>query len=145
MQSQDIVLQRSLHNFYTKDNNLEKILPIITGDSHISLRIVDWFTTNYSKQYCTLYLIEHPNYKSEKERFKVYNNYKLQLKSFSKKRFDPFCRWERIRLQCDQNKFIETTIGQLNFFRWVIENKILEYIETHFEDIEKDKIGRAHV
>ena len=34
--------------------------------------------------------------------------------------------------------FIETTIGQLNFFRWYIENKIIDYIETNFKQIEND-------
>ena len=31
-------------------------------------------------------------------RFKVYFDYKLKLKAYSKKRFDPFCRWDRITI-----------------------------------------------
>jgi hypothetical protein len=38
----------------------------------------------------------------------------------------------------DDEKFMETTIGQLNFFKWAIENKILDYIETNYADIEHD-------
>ena len=78
----------------------------------------------------------------EKTRFKVYNDYKLKLKAYSKKRFDPFCRWERISFPYDENKYVETTIGQLNFFKWCIENSILEYIQQHYNDIENDMNSR---
>jgi hypothetical protein len=37
---------------------------------------------------------------------------------------------------------METTIGQLNFFKWAIENRILDYIEQNFEDIETDMNSR---
>ncbi len=29
-------------------------------------------------------------------------------------------------------------MGQLNFFRWAIENKVLNYIKDHLEEIEED-------
>ena len=70
------------------------------------------------------------------ERFKVYIDYKLKLKAYSKKRFDPFCRWDRITIPYDKDNNIQTTIGQLNFFKWVLENNILENIETNFDKIE---------
>jgi hypothetical protein len=38
----------------------------------------------------------------------------------------------------DNQYSIETTIGQLNFFKWEIENKIIQYIETHYPEIEAD-------
>ena len=72
----------------------------------------------------------------------MYNDYKLKLKAYSKKRFDPFCRWERISFPYDENKYVETTIGQLNFFKWCIENSILEYIQQHYNDIENDMNSR---
>ena len=71
----------------------------------------------------------------------VYNDYKLQLKAFSKKRFDPFCRWDRISIPYN-NVEIMTTIGQLNFFKWAIENKIIDYIEKHITEIEYDMNNR---
>jgi hypothetical protein len=33
---------------------------------------------------------------------------------------------------------VQTTLGQLNFFKWTIENKILEYIENNYSTIEND-------
>jgi hypothetical protein len=72
----------------------------------------------------------------------VYVDYKLKLKAYSKKRFDPFCRWDRITIPYKNGTFIQTTIGQLNFFKWAIENDIVQYIEQHYETIEDDMNAR---
>lgn len=126
---------------YNPNNNLDKMLKIITGESKISLRIVDWFATNYAKKYYTLYVIEKSS-DNVTRRFKVYDDYKLKLKAYSKKRFDPFCRWDRISIPYTNGTQIETTIGQLNFFKWAIENKVIDYIEENYIDIEKDMNNR---
>ena len=130
--TQNDLLLNKLMQFYYKDNNFEQMLEIINGQSKISLRIVDWFATNYSKKYYTVYSI--PN----ESRFKVYNDYKLKLKAYSKKRFDPFCRWERITIPYKDDKVIQTTIGQLNFFKWAIDNLVIEYIINNYNEIETD-------
>ena len=132
--TQNDLLLNKLMNFYNKDNNLEKMLNIINGKSKISLRIVDWFVTNYSKKNGTSY----NNEEVLKKNFIVYLNYKSQLKAYSKKQFDPFCRRERILFFDHEGKEIITTVGQLNFFRWSLENNILDYILDNFESIEND-------
>lgn len=148
--TQNDLLLKNLMTFYKTDdldgnynpnNNLDKMLKLISGESKISLRIVDWFATNYSKKYYTLYVIEKTA-DNDTRRFKVYDDYKLKLKAYSKKRFDPFCRWDRINIPYTNGKFIETTIGQLNFFKWALENKIIDYIEQNYNDIEKDMNNR---
>jgi hypothetical protein len=79
------------------------------------------------------------------QEFIVYLNYKSQLKAFSKKLFDPFCRRERILFQCGSHAPFETTIGQLNFFRWAFEKNILAYIRTYLTDIvREEKLSRAN-
>ena len=115
------------------------MLKIITGDSKVSLRIVDWFATNYAKKYYTVYSLEDGD---ETKRFKVYFDYKLKLKAYSKKRFDPFCRWDRISVPYKNGTCIETTIGQLNFFKWALENNVIKYIEENYDVIEKDMNNR---
>jgi len=45
--TQNELLLNNLLEFYQRDDNLTKMLKIITGESKISLRIVDWFATNY--------------------------------------------------------------------------------------------------
>ena len=129
--TQDKLILTNLLAFYKQDNNMEKMLKIINGDANISLRIVDWFTTNYAKKNYTVYNIND-------NRFKVYLDYKLKLRSYSKKRFDPFCRWDRITIPYTDTAHIQTTIGQLNFFKWAFENKVIDYIETNYTAIERD-------
>jgi hypothetical protein len=136
--TQNDLLMRNLMEFYKNHDNLNKMMRIINGESKISLRIVDWFVTNFAKKNYTIYEMPISNNSSETVRFKVYNDYKLKLKAYSKRRFDPFCRWERISIPYDNNSFMETTIGQLNFFKWAIENRIVDYIEENYQDIEND-------
>lgn len=139
--TQNELLLKNLLEFYKNRDNLIKMMRIINGESNISLRIVDWFVTNYSKKNYTVYELKVFEY-DEPIRFKVYNDYKLKLKAYSKRRFDPFCRWERIQIPFDNEKFMETTIGQLNFFKWAIENDIIKYIETNYAEIENDMNSR---
>jgi hypothetical protein len=139
--TQNDLLLNNLMDFYKKEENIDKMLKIITGESRISLRIVDWFATNYAKKYYTLYSLDETDNNMER-RFKVYVDYKLKLKAYSKRRFDPFCRWERISIPYKDDKYIETTIGQLNFFKWALENNVIDYIEKNYEIIEKDMNNR---
>jgi hypothetical protein len=68
----------------------------------------------------------------------VHTNYKGQLKAYSKRNFDPFCRRNRIRFYYEDNKYFITTVGQLNFFKWALENNIVDYVQKHMKDIEED-------
>jgi len=126
--SKEEVLLDSLHEFYKNKNNIEKILPIVTGNSEISLRVLDYFVTNYSKY-------NNVNIKKKNTiNYNVYQDYKNKLKSYNKRFFDPFCRinkknsTNKIAFKYEDDKYIVTTIGQLNFFRWAIRNKIIDYV-----------------
>ncbi len=79
------------------------------------------------------------------ERFKVFNSYKLELKAYSKIRFDPFSRRERIMIPYADETYLETTIGQLNFFKWAIDNRVLEYIDENYDAIEADMNSRNSI
>ena len=135
--TQNNLLLTNLLKFYEQGNNLDTMLKIINGHSKISLRIIDWFATNYAKKFYTVYAIQNTP-----RRFKVYVDYKLKLKAYSKKRFDPFCRWDRITIPYKNGTFIQTTIGQLNFFKWAIENDVVYYIEENYQAIENDMNSR---
>jgi len=138
LNTQNDLLMKNLMEFYNNKENLDKMMRIINGESKISLRIVDWFVTNFAKKNYTIYEIPTKRGSQETTRFKVYNDYKLKLKAYSKKKFDPFCRWERISVPYDKENFMETTIGQLNFFKWAIENNIIGFIESNYQLIEND-------
>ena len=141
--TQNDLLMNCLMEFYTDKPRLHQMMNIINGESNISLRIVDWFVTNYAKKYYTVYELSTTHNSSS--RFKVYNDYKLKLKAYSKRRFDPFCRWERITIPYDDDNYMETTIGQLNFFKWAIEHEIIDYITKNYNEIEKDMNERNSI
>lgn len=169
------LLYSSLTEFYDSisPEDMERFLDIISGKSKISLRIIDWFVTNYSKKKNIVYYI---NQESEVEgsgagasegkkkgsnkkkrvspkaryqenapdkvnnstvQFFVYLRYRSQLTSYHKIKFDPFCRNDRI-INWGPNGDITTTLAQLNFFKWAIENRVLDYIEGHLKEIELD-------
>lgn len=136
MSSKQDLLMLSLTQFFKNKNNLKKMISIVQGESKISLRILDWFVTNYSKKTNTAYDMYDKDNSIKK--FIVFLDYKSQLKAYSKKQFDPFCRRERISFYDHDNNEIITTVGQLNFFRWAIENKILDYVTKNLSDIETD-------
>ena len=123
-----------LQEFYMMEGHLEKLLPILQGTSPISLRLVDYFVTNYSKKMNTSYMLNGKH-------FLVYFNYKRELNAYSKRLFDPFCRRERIMFQAQGVEQFVTTVGQLNFFRWFIEKDILSYIVANREIIEQDMVS----
>jgi hypothetical protein len=125
------LLMQSLTEFYKEQKYIEEIKSIVDQNSVISLRILDWFITNYSKKFRTLIN------KKNGESMDVYMNYKLMLKSFSKKAFDPFCRKNKIYFYYTDDKFIETSCGQLCFFRWCFENEILQYVKDNLNIIEQ--------
>ena len=118
----------SYETFFEQKDNLNKFVQVITKTSHISLRLLDYFCVNYAKKHNTIYRL------SNGKMFNVYLNYKTQLKLKTKKCFDPFRRKDRYVLH---EKYI-TTIGQMFFFEWCIENEILEYVENNILLITND-------
>jgi hypothetical protein len=127
---QELIIQ-SLQQFYMNRSDLVEILKILEGESEMSLRLIDWFVTNYSK-------FHNISYIHKGQEFFVYIDYKNQLKAYSKKLFDPFCRRERIMFQLSNIPAFITTVGKLNFFRWAIEKGILDYIKLNLSNIEKE-------
>jgi hypothetical protein len=124
------LIVNSLQKFYAACEDKEEVMKLLEGTSEISLRLIDWFVTNYSKQHNVSYILNG-------QEFLIYTNYKAQLKAYSKKLFDPFCRRERIMFQIEGYPMFQTTVGKLNFFRWAIEKGVLNYIKLNIPRIEK--------
>jgi hypothetical protein len=127
---QELIIQ-SLQNFYMNRSDISEILEILEGTSAMSLRLIDWFVTNYAKQHNISYI-------HKQQDFFVYIDYKNQLKAYSKKLFDPFCRRERILFQMSNIPAFITTVGKLNFFRWAIEKGVIDYIKLNLATVEKE-------
>ena len=142
--------------FFKKRHTLNKLISILKGES-ISLRLIDWFVTNYCKKYNIMYNLNlyRPHNLNETEIrlhndafdnfIIIHNNYKGQLKAYSKKNFDPFCRRNRIRFYYEDNKYFITTVGQLNFFKWALENYIINYIQDYITLINDDMNLRCEI
>ena len=116
----------SLQRFYASTPDLTKVMPYLVGEADISLRIIDWFVTKYSRKNFTSYDLNG-------QTFIVYKSYKGQLDAYNKQYFDTNCRRERIQFSIKEYEPFITTIGKLNFFRWALETKLLDYIEAHRE------------
>jgi hypothetical protein len=191
--SKQVLLIIPITKYFSNKKILKKLITILKGES-ISLRLIDWFVTNYCKKFNVLYnindfkekdssLVENqtelqqllqaqvppsqvscqvpqvpcqvpqvPQLTAQQKKDQsfdnfiiVHNNYKGQLKAYSKKNFDPFCRRNRIRFYYDENKYFITTVGQLNFFKWALENYIINYIKAHLKDIENDMNLRCEI
>jgi hypothetical protein len=109
----------------------DKVILGQNGEKKISLRVVDWFVTNFARKFSTSFTIDGRN-------FIVHQHYKSQLDAYQKKQFDPFCRGGSFDFEYSPGKTIKTNLGQLNFFRWATENRILNYIREHHSEIEAD-------
>lgn len=116
MAKADILLE-SLRRFFEEPENLEKLKDILGHRKGISLRNLEWFVTNYSKDRQVTYET------STGRQFTVHVAYKSSLDGYSKKLFDPFCRTDRIEFHG-----FTTTPAQLNFLKWCIQNSIIEYM-----------------
>ena len=136
MTNHEQTLFNTIQKFYSEnDNIILHMLPIINGVSIISLRLLDWFVTNYSKKNNSSYNISEKNIT---KLFNVHYSYKSQLKAYSKKFFDPFCRGNRVPFFYDSENCIITTIGQLNFFKWAITNNVIDFVTENIKLIEYD-------
>ena len=112
----------TITRYYKINNNIEKIIPIINGESEISCRLIDSFiaskTARRSRRVVTWRISHHE-----------------MLKRLTKRGFDVFCRSPRIKFQYNETSFITTTLGQLRYFIWLLENDILDYIKYNIIEI----------
>ncbi len=162
--TEDLILER-LVEFYQNDNNLQYVIQIIGQETNISLRLLDWLVTNYAKgsEHNDGFLYNKTGETKDgaelaSDRFDVHTEYKNQLKAYNKKYFDPFARKDRIYFFKDHSKLpiklntteqkeykkrddgLVTTIGQLNFFKWAIENKVIQKASAISSMIEADML-----
>src|SRR5574344_1211092 len=127
-----------LDEFYNNldDNTIYKIIDIINRKSKISLRLIEWVVSKYSQNH----VIEI--YSNDGSPMNIYNSYHIKTKVYEKKYFDLFRRVNVItyKFKNNDNMKIETTISQLNFFKWLLENNIFWYIEENRDKLSKLKI-----
>ena len=127
---QDVLL-RALEAFYD-DAAFDMFKSILDGRTKVSLRVLDWLVTNYAKKHNIVYQV---TVHDREVTFNMFLEYKSQLKAYSKRHFDPFSRRERV---CFRG--VNTTCGQLNFFKWAMQYGVLEYARRNHDAIEHDML-----
>lgn len=158
---EDLLIE-TLLDFYSDPVRMSIFVSIVEQGTVISLRLLDWFSTNYSK-FNKIYI----------NKVDIHTDYKNKLNGYRKNLFDPFCRKQRIWVYCkssgsdglclrnagsmggnerydlgyryidspeeyyNRKEGIVTTIGQLNFFKWCMEKNVIGYIMNNISNIEK--------
>lgn len=139
LSSSDRVLLESIIDWYNDNpEHIEKYMEIVKRKNGMSLRVIDWLVTNYSKEKSISIETNADCLPRDLNR-----DYQKNLTAYNKKNLDPFARKNKINVKVshkDQNEEIRsTTVGQLNFFRWFCRNNLDVYISK-----EKTKID-AHM
>ncbi len=144
-QSKAEIMMETILPFFSQQQNFDILKEWLIKDdqqSGKSRRIIEWFLINYAKQYGTVYDIIRGKtlYK-----FFVSVEYTAALDCYKKDFFDTYCRKAGtvIELDYDNGKKLKTSVAQLNLFRWCIKNCVLDYINNHFDEIQKDLQKRS--
>lgn len=101
---------RELSEFYAAPEHFTVLRAMNGSAPPISLRALAWFVAN---------AIDDNH---------VRQDYESRLRELTRRRFDPFRRCERIRLYESSGGSVLTTIGQMNFFKWMIETGLWQFI-----------------
>ena len=148
------IVAKELVRFYNEEK-LEKIKPIINQEDEISLRLIDWTLTNYSKKYCIKYQLSngriidvHESYKNYMTSYKrnilfdLFRRGKCSKVIYGKKNGDKSSssnypnNWQEE--ENDNKLSLISGIKQLNSFKCVLEIELIEYIRKNKEKIEDD-------
>ena len=139
MISKKELLKNQIDIFYADENNMNNFIEIIKFSNPVSLRLIDWFVTNYAKHFSNQIVNELG--------IDLYSSYKGQLKSYNKSLFDCFCRNINKNNNKNNNKItidyiykdnhfkFDTSLAQLNFFRWAFSLNLIVYIKKNLFDI----------
>lgn len=98
-----------LSEFFQAPVNFAVLRTVNGSAPPISLRALSWFVSNG---------IEDED---------VRKDYEDQLRKYTRRRFDPFRRCDRLSLHLGPDS-VTTTIGQMNFFRWMIQRGLWKFV-----------------
>lgn len=121
--------------FNEHPDDLDVFVKTLRRQTGVSLRAIDWAVTNFSRRHrLTIYHRGLP--------LDLNNDYKRHLLIHTKRNFDAFARRSRIAIFLEPgNQKLSTTVGQLNFFRWLLERNIHAKIHELKDTIENDMKG----
>lgn len=121
-----IILQSVTFYFQKNKNNYFQLINILQNKNKISINFINWFIAVY----CNNNII-FINDKLISSSFKTANKY------YSKKYFNPLKKGDNIKIMLN-NAELESSVCQLNFFKWAYTNNIIEYIEKNYLELYKE-------
>ena len=151
----ELVLASAVKYFAARPAERRALAALVQGQTDVSLRLLDWFVTHHAHSHSVLDWIDdatgavHDAYPiaardpARVRKFALYQDYRAQLRAFTKTTFDPFRRHGRVTFVVSDAPClvtVETTTGQLNFFRWAFQNRVVEYVRAHLTELE-DAMG----
>lgn len=144
----DDVLLESVLEWYNEDKKrVDHFLSVVKRRNGMSLRVVDWLVTNFSKTHSVM--IDCGGMTRDLNR-----EYQRNLSAYNKRNLDPFARKNKITVLLYGQEKRSTTVGQLNFFRWFFKSdigsildKYKDVVKAHMESCEnkEKKIKKYNV
>ena len=139
----DEVLLESVLEWYNEDpSRVDNFLAIVKRKNGMSLRVIDWLVTNFSKTNSVI--LETDGIPRDLNR-----DYQKNLSAYNKRNMDPFARRNKITIKIHGKETRNSTVGQLNFFRWFLKNNIIGFlnknksvVENHMKDAESRMKGK---
>lgn len=136
------MLMNSLLVWYRENpKGWELVKDVNAGESILSCRSLDWFATNWSKEHNICYRTK------DGRNINAYYKYRTVLGEYSKYYFDPFRRKTPLYFDGhdwvtdDPSRMIEankTALCQLNFFRWLFVDEVIDRVLLHHNEIVVD-------
>lgn len=149
-------LMNKIETFFSKPEQMGKLLPFLKGESKISRRFIEWFVSVYAMEHIV-------DWFKDGELFNVYLDYQAMMDDNTKQLFDPFCRkWRKekrkdkkgktftakiyhgIKFYYTDDEFEITTVAQLNFFKWFIGNNVLDYMMENKDELSVEMNRHNH-
>lgn len=122
--SDEVLLDSVLEWYNENPSRVESFLSIVKRKNGMSLRVIDWLVTNYSKTRCVV--LESDGVPRDLNR-----DYQMNLSAYNKRNMDPFARKNKICIIVNEKESRNSTVGQLNFFRWFIQNGIVVFLQKN--------------
>lgn len=115
--------------FNADESRTTQLYDILSKRSGVSLRLVDWLVTNASKT--STIVVYNKGIPVD-----AFVDYRRRLSSHTKRNFDAFARRKRITLTFFGNIRRQSSLAQLNFFKYIIDRNLFEYCKSHRDEIE---------
>lgn len=138
--AEDRARYASIKRFFRSNCSKEDVqlmVDIINKEHDVSLRTVNWFGTKHvatmPSRYRTL-----PD--GRREIYDPEITYGSRLKKYRKKGFDPFRRGNAFEWPYDpddRSKTVVTTLCQLQFFQWIFEYELIDYIIENLNSLKE--------